>query len=68
MTGISALVDPYGRVHSHLGVGEQGFLVDDLRPVAKLTPRARWGDWWAVFCAIAATAVFIVGRRRTVET
>lgn len=65
LTGISAFVDPHGRVHSRLWVGEQGLLVDDLRPVGRLTPRARWGDWWAVLSAVAATALFIVGRRRT---
>ena len=64
LTGISAFVDPYGRVHSHLGVGEQGFLVADLAPTRTLTPRARWGDWWFVVCAVAAVGLFLRGRRR----
>jgi len=64
LTGISAFVDPYGRVHSSLGVGEQGLLVDDLQPITKLTPRARWGDWWAVLCAIGAAILLVAGRKR----
>ncbi len=62
LTGISAFVDPYGRVHSRLGVGEQGLLVADLQPITELTPRARWGDWWAVLCAVGAVALFIGAR------
>jgi len=64
LTGISAFVDPQGRVLSRLGVGEQGLLVADLQPVAARTPRARWGDWWAVLCAIAAVVTLASGRRR----
>jgi apolipoprotein N-acyltransferase len=61
LTGISAFVDPWGRVHSRLEVGEQGVLVADLEPVAALTPRARWGDWWAVLCAVGAMILFVGG-------
>lgn len=62
LTGISAFVDPWGRVVSRLDVGEQGFLVADLHPSTELTLRARWGDWWAVVCAIAAAGLFAGGR------
>jgi len=62
LTGISAFVDPFGRVHSRLGVGEQGLLIDDLQPITELTPRARWGDWWAVLCAVAAMGLLIGAR------
>jgi len=64
LTGISAFVDPHGRVLSRLEVGEQGLLVADLDPVAALTMRARWGDWWAVVCAIAAVVMLASGRQR----
>ena len=43
LTGISAFVDPYGRVHSRLGVGEQGLLVDDLQPDHRSSRRERAG-------------------------
>ncbi len=64
LTGISAFVDPYGRVPSRLEVGEQGLLVEDLQPGTELTLRARWGDWWAVFCGIAGVGLFLGGRYR----
>ena len=64
LTGISAFVDPYGRVVSRLEVGEQGLLIADLSPMTKLTPRTRWGDWWAVLCAVAAVVLFVGSRIR----
>ena len=64
LTGISGFVDPYGRVSARLGVGDQGMLVADLQPASGLTPRARWGDWWAVVCGVGAAVTIAVGRRR----
>lgn len=63
LTGISGFVDPYGRVTESLEVGEQGFLIADLAPIRTLTPRARWGDWWAMLCGVAAVGLLIAGRR-----
>jgi len=65
LTGISGFVDPYGRVVSRLEIGEQGLLVADLQPMTELTPRTRWGDWWAVLCAVAAVAMLVGGRVRS---
>jgi apolipoprotein N-acyltransferase len=62
LTGISGFIDPYGRIADRLEVGEHGFLVADLAPIRTLTPRARWGDWWAVLCAVAAVGLLIAGR------
>jgi apolipoprotein N-acyltransferase len=44
-TGISAVVDPYGRVTARLDLGRAGVL-DAALPAAHdgLTPYARWGD------------------------
>jgi apolipoprotein N-acyltransferase len=65
LTGISGFVDPYGRVASHLEIGELGLLVADIHPSTDLTPRVRWGDWWAVLCAVAAAALFFAPRARS---
>ncbi len=45
-TGISGVVDPYGRITARLGLGREGVL-DAALPVAldRLTPYARWGDF-----------------------
>ncbi len=64
LTGISGLIDPSGRVVSRLEVGESGILIDDVQPMIGITPRARWGDWWAVLCVIAAVLFLVISRNR----
>jgi len=64
LTGISGFIDPSGRVVSRLEVGERGILVDEAQPMTGLTPRTRWGDWWAVLCAAASVAMFLASRLR----
>ena len=45
-SGISGVVDPYGRVLARLGLGKKGTLDSGLpTPLAGLTPYARFGDW-----------------------
>lgn len=43
-TGISAVVDPFGRVVGQLGIGETGVLDSGLPRALDPTPYARWGD------------------------
>ena len=64
LTGISGFVDPSGRVVSKLEVGESGVLIGDVQPLTGLTPRARFGDWWAILCAIATGVILLASRRR----
>jgi len=64
LTGISGFVDPSGRVVSRLEVGESGILVDDVQPMTGLTPRVRFGDWWAVLCAVATVSLLLASRLR----
>ena len=63
LTGISGFVDPSGRATSRLEVGEAGILLEDVQPLTGLTPGVRWGDWWAVGCAVATLTLLVVGRR-----
>lgn len=62
LTGISGFVDPYGNLTTNLGVGKQGMLVAAVSPSNALTPRARWGDWWAMLCGLAAVVLLVAGR------
>ncbi len=64
LTGISAFVDPSGRVVSELGLGREGLLVDTVRPATLQTPRVAWGDWWAALCTVAAMVILLVALPR----
>ncbi len=45
-TGISAIIDPYGRKIAQLGLGEGGVLDAPLpRALGSIPLYARWGDW-----------------------
>ncbi len=63
LTGISGFVAPDGRVASRLEVGEHGVLVTEVWPSDRLTPRSRFGDWFAVVCWISTISLLIAGLR-----
>ncbi|MEZ5828425.1 MAG: apolipoprotein N-acyltransferase [Hyphomicrobiales bacterium] len=52
-TGISALIDPYGRVLAQTGLGEQGLIDAELPKVGPPTVFARWG-------ALAEIIIFLL--------
>ena len=60
-TGISAAIDPYGRVIAALPLGEAGFLDASLPEPLPLTPYARHGDW-PVFALLALLGLFLARR------
>ncbi len=57
LTGISGFIDPSGEVVSQLDVGKTGFLTESVQPMTGLTPRVRFGDWWAILCAVATVVI-----------
>ncbi|MEQ9814462.1 MAG: apolipoprotein N-acyltransferase, partial [Azospirillaceae bacterium] len=62
-TGISAVVDPYGRVMARLGLGERGVL--DARLPAALEnppPYAGFGDWLSLLPAMLVLLLFAAAR------
>lgn len=44
-TGVSAIVDAYGRVLASLDMEKQGVIDRALPPARAATPYSRWGDW-----------------------
>ena len=64
-TGISAVIDPFGRVVARLGLGLEGVLDSGLPAAIPPTPYARAGDIPVLI--ILAAAWLLVVRRRTAK-
>jgi apolipoprotein N-acyltransferase len=64
-TGISAVVDPYGRIEARLDLGVTGVLDAGLpSPLREPPPFARFGLWCVVLAAmLAGLAMLIIERR-----
>jgi apolipoprotein N-acyltransferase len=64
-TGISGVVDPYGRVVRRSAIFEQAGLVEDVRLLTSRTIYSRVGDVVAyVAIVLTAAALIVVGRRQ----
>jgi apolipoprotein N-acyltransferase len=66
-TGISGIVDPYGRVLARSPLFEQAVLVGDVRFLTGLTVYARIGDAFVYACALATLAALVATMRRKVR-
>lgn len=49
-TGISAVIDPYGRTSQELGLFRQGTIISGVQPSSALTFYTRFGQWFAYLC------------------
>jgi apolipoprotein N-acyltransferase len=64
-TGISGIVDPYGRVVAQSAIFEQVTIVEEVRFLSGRTIYSVIGDAIAyVAIALTASALIVVGRRR----
>jgi apolipoprotein N-acyltransferase len=54
-TGVSAVIDSYGRPSALIGLGRAGVIDTDLPTISAPTPYSRWRDlpFW-IFCLVAA--------------
>ena len=59
-TGISGVIDPYGRVVAQTALFEDDVLTADVRLIDDLTPYARFGDLLAFACGIVTLALMVV--------
>ncbi|MEQ8194484.1 MAG: apolipoprotein N-acyltransferase [Rhodospirillales bacterium] len=67
-TGISAIVDSYGRVTARLGLGKAGVVDGGLpKSLVVLTPYARFGDWfvWGLMIVTGGGGVWLSRRKRS---
>jgi apolipoprotein N-acyltransferase len=62
LTGISAIVDPSGRIVHRIPLGKPGLVVADVRLLTDLTPRVRLGDWWGLLCGLGTLGLLMVPR------
>lgn len=62
-TGISAVVDPTGRVVEEIPLGRQGTIIAEFAPRSTVTAYVRYGDWFAIVCLVAALLVIIIRRK-----
>jgi len=67
-TGVSAVIDAYGRVvpAARLGLGDFGVIDARLPQALAVTPYARWGDW--PFVAMLLASALALGARRVHRT
>ncbi len=63
-TGISAMIDPYGRVVASLGLGETGALDAILPAPLPATFYARHGDAWGLAATLALFGLTVCGLSR----
>jgi apolipoprotein N-acyltransferase len=63
-TGISAVIDPHGRIVAHTPIGVETVLDADLpAPLADATPYSRFGDWSFAVMLVACFGGAVFGRR-----
>jgi len=55
-TGVSAFVDPVGRVSPWLPLGERGILASQVERRTRTTVYTRFGNWFVAACAAAGAA------------
>jgi apolipoprotein N-acyltransferase len=65
-TGISGIVDPYGRVLARTGIYEPAVVVGEARYLRDRTVYSRVGDV-AAFLSLALTAALLAAPRRRVQ-
>jgi apolipoprotein N-acyltransferase len=54
-SGVSSVIDPYGRVQDKLGMWERGVLYSEIEARKSLTFYTRFGDWFAYLSCLIAT-------------
>jgi apolipoprotein N-acyltransferase len=65
-TGISGIVDPYGRILAQTRIFEQAIVVGEARFVRERTIYSRIGDSFAYASAVLTLAVVVAARRRVI--
>ena len=65
VSGISAFVDPTGRVVARAGLFHPAIVRHTIRSSDVTTPYVRLGDWWPWLCLAIVAGMLLVPRRRS---
>jgi apolipoprotein N-acyltransferase len=60
-TGISALIDPFGRISAETPIDARTTLTGAVSPRSELTPYVRWGDWLILVSLLALVGRGVAG-------
>jgi apolipoprotein N-acyltransferase len=63
-TGISAVIDPYGRIVARLGFDREGLITAEIRGGVGMTPATEFSGWLRGGVVLLAAGVMILGDRR----
>ena len=58
-TGISGIIDPYGRILTQSKLMTQAMLTEKISPLTTLTPYAKHGDYFS-FISLTLTLIFLI--------
>ncbi|MBI4051331.1 MAG: apolipoprotein N-acyltransferase [Elusimicrobia bacterium] len=66
-TGISAVIDPWGRISSQTALGQKSVLSFSLprENVPEASLYTRFGDWFGYFCILACVSYFLLNMKWT---
>ena len=64
-TGVSAVIDAYGRVLASLDMEQEGIIDYRIPPAREATPYSRWGDWTLLILVAFLGAALLAGRSPT---
>jgi len=64
-TGISAFIDPTGRIVQSIPMGKMGIIYARFQSRTSTTPYVRFGDWFAWLCVVVVLIGLIYARRHS---
>jgi apolipoprotein N-acyltransferase len=62
-TGISAVIDPTGRIVQEIPMGKEGIIYAKFAARTSMTPYVKYGDWFA-WCSVIAVMIAMIARKR----
>lgn len=58
-TGISGIIDPYGRILKKSSLNQQVYLTEQISEIKKMTVYSRYGDWFS-YLSLTISALYLI--------